>query len=250
MLAGIRNRIRRLESCDRLLLLLTAGWTIIGIPGNYLRVHVLVDGVGQAWILLAMTIQILWMILLALIAGVIAYSVIRQHRRPADYGFSLKRGGVASLAVLAAIYFYLAISGKLVLSATGNFFLLTVFSAFMEEVVFRAIAIDKFMLLMDGISAKAFWAILASSALFTILHITSKSPAELLGIFNSSLIAGYVYYKSRSILLPAWYHAASNAGYLGGVLIAAVYCLIGLADCTIGSRKQQTSRSAVASGNA
>jgi hypothetical protein len=54
MSAGIRNRIRRLAYCDRLLLLLTAGWTILGIPGNYFRVHGLMNGARQFWTLLAM----------------------------------------------------------------------------------------------------------------------------------------------------------------------------------------------------
>ena len=57
------------------------------------------------------------MILWAFIAGVIAYSVIRRQRRLADYGFSFKRGGVASLAMLAVIHVYLVIGGKFVLSA-------------------------------------------------------------------------------------------------------------------------------------
>src|ERR1019366_7690968 len=35
---------------------------------------------------------------------------------------------------------------------------------------------------------------------------------------------------------PAWIHAVANAGYLGGTLIAALYCLISFADCAIWSR--------------
>ena len=65
-------------------------------------------------------IQILSILLLAAIAGVIAYSVIRQGRRPAEYGFSFKRGGVASLALLAVIHVYLVISGRFVLSPIGS----------------------------------------------------------------------------------------------------------------------------------
>jgi len=187
------------------------------------------------------------MILWAVIAGVIVYSVIRQQRRPADFGCSFKRGGVASLAVLAVIHVYLVISGKFVLSATGSL-LWIVLGAFMEELVFRAIAIDKFILLMNGIRAKAFWAILASSALWSVPHVSSKSPAGLLGIFTGGLFLGYLYYKSRSILLPAWIHGVANAGYLGGILITALYCLVGTADCIMGPRKRQTSRSAPASG--
>jgi len=233
MSPGIRNRIRKLAGCDRLLLLLTGGWAILGIPGYYFYQRHRMDGTGQFLVLL---LEILW----ATIAGVVAYSLIRQQRRPADYGFSFKRGGVASLAMLAVIHVYLVISGKFVLSATGTY-LLSAWGAFMEELAFRVIAIDKFILLMDGMKNKAFWAILASSALWSVPHITSKSPAQLLwGIFLGGLFFGYVYYKSRSILLPAWIHGVANAGYLGGILIAGLYCLISFAACAIWSRNKQT----------
>jgi membrane protease YdiL (CAAX protease family) len=229
---GIGNRIRRLPSCDRLLLLLTVGWGIVGIPGNYIRRRGFIDGTGQFWLLLTM-------ILGAAIVGVVAYSVIRRQRRPADYGFSIKTGGVASLAILAVIHIYLVFSGKFVLSAPESY-LLSAFGAFMEELAFRVIAIDKFILLMDGIKNKAFWAILASSVLWSVPHITSKSPAQLLGgIFLGGLILGYVYYKSRSILLPAWIHAVANAGYLGGIWIAGLCCLIACADWALSSWNKQ-----------
>jgi membrane protease YdiL (CAAX protease family) len=241
MSPGIRNRIRRLAGCDRLLLLLTCGWGILGIPGNYFLQRHRMDGT-------AVFFQLLTMIMWAAIAGVVAYSVIRRQRRPADYGFSFQRGGLASLAVLAVIHVYLVISGKFVLSATGNY-LLSALGAFMEELAFRAIAIDKFILLMDGIKNKAFWAILASSALWSSLHIISKPPAQLPGIFLGALFLGYVYYKSRSILLPAWIHSAGNAGYLGGIWIAALYCLISFADCAIWSWNKQTPPVAGASRN-
>jgi membrane protease YdiL (CAAX protease family) len=175
--------------------------------------------------------------------------VARQKRRPADYGFSFQRGGLASLAVLVVIHVYLAISGKFALSATESY-LWSAVGAFMEELLFRAIAIDLLIVLMAGIKAKAFWAILASSALWSLPHIPSKSLAQLLGgIFLGGLFFGYVYYKSRSILLPAWIHAAANAGYLGGILIAGLYCLISFADWAFWSWKKQTPPAGGASRN-
>ena len=242
MSPGIRDRIRRLAWGDRLLLLLTLFFSIGGIPGNYLHQRHRMDGTA---VFLGLVTKILW----ATIAGVVAYSVIRRKRRPADYGFSFQRGGLASLAVLAVIHVYLAISGKLVLSATESYLWRAV-GAFMEELLFRAIAIDMFIVLMDGIRAKAFWAILASSALWALPHIASKSPAQLLpGIFLGGLFLGYVYYKSRSILLPAWIHVAANAGYLAGVLIAGLYCLISFADWAFWSWKKQTPPAAGPSRN-
>jgi membrane protease YdiL (CAAX protease family) len=203
------------------------------------------DGALQLWTLVIF--HYLWTLLLAAIAGVVAYSVIWQQRRPADYGFSFKRGGVASLAVLVAIHICLVLSGKFVLSVPESY-LWSAFGAFMEELAFRVIAIDKFILLMDGIENKTFWAILASSALWCVPHIPSKSPAQLLGgIFLGGLVFGYVYYKSRSILLPAWIHATANAGYLGGILIAALCCLFSFADWAIWSWNKQTPPAAGAS---
>ena len=235
MSPGILSRIRSLGRCDRLLLLLTGAWAIVGMPANYSRGGGLTN---RAWLFWNLVVMILWVA----IAGVIAYSVIRQRRRPSDYGFSFKLGGVSSLAVLAVIHVYLVISGKFVLHATESF-LWIVLGVLMEEVGFRAIAIDKLIVLMDGIRGKAFWAIVASSAFWSLPHVSSKSPAQLVGgIFLGGLFFGYIYYKSKSILLPGWIHGVANAGYLGGALIAALYCLIGIADSAIGYRQRQSSR--------
>lgn len=242
MSPGIRDRIRRLAWRDRLLLLLTVFWSIGGIPGNYLHQRHRMDGT-------AVFLDLLTKILLATLAGVVAWSAIRQKRRPADYGFSFRSGGVASLAVLAVIHVYLAISGKLVLSATESY-LWSAVGAFMEELLFRAIAIDMFIVLMDGIKAKAFWAILASSALWSLPHIPTKSLAQLFpGIFLGGLFFGYVYYKTKSILMPAWLHVVANAGYLAGICIAGLYCLISFADWAIWSWNKQTPPAAVAPRN-
>jgi membrane protease YdiL (CAAX protease family) len=81
-------------------------------------------------------------------------------------------------------------------------------------------------------------------------HIPSKALGQLLpGIFLGGLFFGYVYYKTRSILLPAWIHVAANAGYLAGILIAGLYCLISLADWAFWSWKKQTPPEAGASRN-
>jgi membrane protease YdiL (CAAX protease family) len=218
-----------LGAYDRRMLFLTACWSIVGTAVNSLHVRHPTDATRQFWLFLSM--QGLW----AATAGIVVYSLLRRKRSPASYGFSFGRGGVVSLAMLAAIHIYLAIAGKLVLSAAGDFFLWSILGAFLEELVFRAIAIGEFILLMNGMTAKPFWAILASSALWLAHHIPSKSPAQLCGLFLASLIMGYVYYKSRSILLPAWIHVVANAGYLGGIWIAALYCVVSLAGCGIRS---------------
>ena len=214
-----------------MLCLLPVGSAIVAIPANYFRTRGLNSAALLVWA------SLVW----AGIIAVIAYSVIRQQRSPADYGFSLRPGGVASLAVLALIHVYLIVSGKFVMHAAGSYMWST-WGVLMEELVFRSIAIDQFILLTNGLKRQAFWAILASSALWSVPHIVTKSPAQLVGgIFLGGLLFGYVYYKSRSILLPAWIHAVANAGYLGGLLIAALYCVIGVADCAMASPNKHAS---------
>jgi hypothetical protein len=96
-------------------------WPIRGVP--YLATKFLWapprGASRQLWVLAIF--QILWMILLAAIVGVIVYSVIRQRRRPADYGFSWKAGGAVSLALVAVLHVYFVVSGKLVPSAVEGF---------------------------------------------------------------------------------------------------------------------------------
>jgi membrane protease YdiL (CAAX protease family) len=186
------------------------------------------------------------MLLWAAIAGVIAYSVARHQRTLLDYGFSFNRGGMASLAVVAAIHAYLVITGKFVVS-TDEAFHWKAIGAFMEEVAFKAVAIDIFVRLMHGIRANAFWAILASSVLWCIPHMVSTPPAQLVGgILLGGLLFGYIYHKSKSILVPAWIHSVANAGQVGGVLIALVYCVISSAHYVLRS-PYNSSKLAVAS---
>jgi len=240
MTPAIRG-IQRLAWCDRLLLLILVLWGIGGIQGNYLLQHHRTDGTA---VLLYFATIFLW----AATTCVVAWSVFRRQRRPADYGFSFGTGGVLSLAVLAVIHVYLVISGKLVLSATESY-LQKAAGAFIEELLFRAVAINVFLTLMDGIKAKAFWAIVASSALWSLPHIPSKPLEQLLGgIFLGGLLFGYVYYKTKSILLPAWLHIVANSGYLAGIWIAGLYCLIGFADWAIWSSSKQNPPAVAAQG--
>ncbi|MCC6859897.1 MAG: CPBP family intramembrane metalloprotease [Bryobacterales bacterium] len=239
MIREVGRRLRSLSHHDRLLLLLPAAWSAIAFVDNYFRLR------SAAY--RASGIQLLLVIVLcSSVAGFLAWSVFRGQRRLADYGFTFGRGGLGSLAALSVLHVYLAMTGKLVLQAPEGFlWAILALAAFAEEVVFRVIAIVAFILLLDRVKGKAFWAILAGSALFSAYHIPSKSPLQLQGIFISSLILSYVYYKTRSVLLPAWLHAATNTGFAGGVLAVALYCAAAAASrITSGEVKPARSRTA------
>lgn len=234
MSPDVGSRIRRLSHRDRLFLLLPVAWSIIASVDNYLRLRSTAYRTSGIQLLLLI---VLW----STVTCTLAWSTVRQQRRLADYGFTFKRGGLGSLAALSALHVYLAITGKLVLSAPEGFlWIVLAVGAFVEEILFRVIAIDAFSLLLDRVKGKAFWAILASSALFSAYHIPSKSPMQLQGVFISSLLMGYVYYKTRSVLLPAWLHAASNAGFAGGMLAAVLYCTAAAAGRITRGREKPT----------
>lgn len=227
----IAERFLRLERIDRFLCGLIGIWIVIGIPANYFRAHRPIQ-----WLLVA--IFLLWLATMVCIWAGIIYSIATGRRSLGDYGFSFRWGGLLSLAVIVAIHVYLLIGGKLELAKNPDFIWST-FGAFMEEVGFRAIAINCFAKLMEGTHEKGFWAVLGSTVLFCLPHLTSKTLLGLQGIFFSSLIMGTVYYLSRSILVPTWIHAASNAGFLGGMLATAACCLLGAANCIMGIRNRR-----------
>lgn len=227
MSPGVGNRIRRLSHHDRLLLLLPLVWSICGFIDNYLRLGSVAYLTSGFQLLL---MSGLW----ASVVAALAWSTTRQQRRLADYGFTFKRGGLVSLAVLLTIHAYLTLTGKLVPSVPeGSLWVVMAMGAFMEEIVYRVMTIDAFVLLLDQVKGKAFWAILASSVLFSAGHIPSKAPMQLQGLFISSLILGYTYYKTRSVLLPAWFHAATNAGFAAGMFAVILYCAAAAADLRV-----------------
>jgi membrane protease YdiL (CAAX protease family) len=230
-----RARYHRLVGFDKWLLWLTLAWSILGIFGNYVRVHTDNDLLN---FVLPLAIMALWLV----IAVTIIRSITSSGRLLRDYGFSFGLGGLISLAVVVAFSAYKMVNQQAGTELIDPTFVLKVTGAFMEEIVFRAVAINIFSSYFDGIKGKTFWAILASTILWTIPHIPSKTLIEWKWLFVSSIIIGYVYRWSRSVLLPAWLHVASNTSWFGGFVACIAYLLIAAVDFPILSRRSRRSR--------
>lgn len=75
-------------------------------------------------------------------------------------------------------------------------------------------------------------AVLISSIVFTLVHIPIKSDYQIMRIFISSMVTGYVYYYTRSIFFPMYGHAfgatVGSTGFLGGSLVIVIYLLLSL----------------------
>ena len=74
-----------------------------------------------------------------------------------------------------------------------------------EELLFRG--------LIQRDLARAFgwkWALFGASALFAVMHLTWRSIPELFFVFFASLIFGYLYYKTKSLVAPIVAHGIGN----------------------------------------
>ncbi len=230
-----RTRYHQLVGFDKWLLWLTLAWSILGIVSNYVRVHT--DN-NLLNVILQLAVMALWL----MIAVTIIRSITNSDRLLRDYGFSFRLGGLISLAVVIAFSAYKIAEQQVGTELIDSEFIFKVTGAFMEEIVFRAVAINIFISYFDGIKGKLFWAILASTIIWTVPHIPSKTPIEWEWLFVSSIISGYIYRWSRSVLLPAWLHVASNTSWFGGLIACIAYLLIAVFDFPILARRSHRSR--------
>jgi membrane protease YdiL (CAAX protease family) len=99
--------------------------------------------------------------------------------------------------------------------------------ATLEEVVFRGILINALLTLIQPKSRWGLAGIICVCAMiFAAVHIPTHPATEVWGAFTSAIALGYIYYFTRSLLLPIFGHAVANAGMIGGVLAIIGYFVI------------------------
>lgn len=102
--------------------------------------------------------------------------------------------------------------------------------ASIEELIFRVLLITILLELFADRKFKGFWAILISSIIFSIPHYHRFYMIQ--GIFPGSLLLGFIFYKTRSVFLPALIHVLSNTtgdgGILGALIFSSIYLIISL----------------------
>ena len=54
------------------------------------------------------------------------------------------------------------------------------------------------------------WGVVLSSLMFAVMHLTWRSIPELFFVFFASLILGYLYYKTKSLVAPIVMHGIGN----------------------------------------
>ena len=86
-----------------------------------------------------------------------------------------------------------------------DFAYMFLFVGFAEELLFRGL-IQTDLAAAFGIR----WAIFGSSAIFAVMHLTWRSSLELVFVFAVGLLLGYIYHRTRSLVLPTLVHAVGN----------------------------------------
>jgi membrane protease YdiL (CAAX protease family) len=172
-----------------------------------------------------------------------------QGKGPALWGFTINRPAIVCLGLIiilsSVLYFRLPeMSNKF---QTEHIWM--IYGAALEELVFRVYLINLLIEYFGITERRIFLAILASCAIFTIPHLPTYSLSRMPFLFLSAGIVAYIYYFSRSIVLPMFIHILSNTGMeigligaWAGVIIYVIIALIGKywehRDFRVGSKAQ------------
>jgi membrane protease YdiL (CAAX protease family) len=210
---------------NRTLLILCALFTVAGLGNNILRASSPESAVSfpSEYLLLAGIVTLgVWFLS---IAFVVAFGLVRGPATFETWGFVINRRlWISAALVLVTGIVPLALSDGGLLDP---FALLKAPAAGVEELFFRGILISTLLSIVQprgrfGVAG----IVCVAAAIWTIIHIPTKNAAELFGIFTGGIFLGYVYYYTRSLLMPIAVHATANAGMIGGVLAIVEYFII------------------------
>ncbi len=183
---------------------------------NYLMVSALKKGI--------ITIPIFNNILTFYMVGIIASGFLFLPYTPGKFGIHLNNFkynvlvglgiGTIGLAFSLTIRYFLYKSGNTSFGFNSNitFFTLTYpLGSFVQETVTKGFLQDYMLSVFKNSKLKAFLSIIASSAVFGVLHIACGIPVIILA-FLFSCTTGIVYHKTKSIVGVSIIHFMTSAG--------------------------------------
>jgi membrane protease YdiL (CAAX protease family) len=163
------------------------------------------------------------------IFAIVFRSVQVGHWSLSRWGFLINRRLPLSLLPMAAFTaFIFWVHPETELIAAESWWLLPKIAyASVEELIFRAVVINLVAGLVPWRQWRGVIAIGVSVAAFTFVHIPTRAAWQLEGLVLLSLLMGWTYYYTRSLLFPLWAHVVGNtfqmSGLLGGMIVVVVY---------------------------
>ena len=224
---------------NRFLLVVTAAFVVAGFGNNILR------SVGSE-----LSFEVAGLVGIVTIGAMIlatsfavCFGVVRGPSTLVTWGFVIDRR--LWIRLVLALLSVLIVIPKI--SGTSWFLgipqIVSVGTVTMEEMFFRGILIST---LLSIVQPKGRWGvaglICATAVVFAVMHIPTKNAAGLFGVFAGGIFLGYVFYYTRSLLLPIFVHVVANtaekAGPIGGVVaIVAYFVVAGLVHIWARSRR-------------
>jgi len=197
-----------------------------GLAGNYLQLW----AINNLRFQLVSIIEYLSIAVAAIILFGIIISIVKYNHSLRDWGFTLDRGfiislGLSSFAIILA--YFQNTSG---LYVHTRFLPHHIIYASNEELIFRVLLIGA-VIRKFGISKETvLTAIIISAILFTIMHIPTVDVINLIQLFITSIIMGYIFYLTGSALFLLVAHVMANtsqvSGFMGVFIIIAAYFIL------------------------
>lgn len=157
---------------------------------------------------------------------ILFYGVKSKRYQLNDYGFAFSKGFLISVILCALVTLYFILRGNSFPQTLDYKLPILVLLSSLEEILFRALLIGCICAIMHKRKWSVVVAIILSSLVFVLPHIPIKTLWELVGIFNSSIILGAIYYKSRSVIIPIFVHVLFNTFDTYGVWGASIVLII------------------------
>jgi hypothetical protein len=194
-------------------------YVLVGFAHNYARISPRIGEGARGVLVMA------WVALLGLTLLFLAWEVVRRRRSVETLGFLVGTWPSSALTVVVACLAASLIKIPLTKAAFAAGIAVPLLAVLVEEILFRPVLITW---LHDGLArARTGWAlaVLLSAAIWTVVHVPSKSASMLVGLFVTGVLLGALYAWSGTNVAGYVLHALANSGS-GGAVIMFVLCLV------------------------
>jgi membrane protease YdiL (CAAX protease family) len=155
-----------------------------------------------------------------------AWTFLRGRHAVGALGFAIDgRRPIMVTAGAAAYVVVFLVRFPLSIAAFSPVLLLPVAAVLVEEILFRPVLIGLIRTVLARHAHSLEWAILAAAVLWALVHVPSKPPSLVVGIFVTGLVVGALYGYTGSNILGFVFHASANAGS-GGAVVMLALCLV------------------------
>jgi hypothetical protein len=204
---------------DRLLAAAFAVYGLVGVANNYARVSPRVaEGARGA-------IVIVGIVTVGLAFLFFATEVVRRKRPVETLGFKVGTWPSSTLTVVAGACVAASLNTVPLTSARAAGIALPFLAVLVEEILFRPVLISCLHGWLTPTRTSRTLAVVSSAALWTVLHVPSKSPSMLVGLFITGILVGALYVWSGTNIVGYVLHALANSGS-GGAAIMFALCLV------------------------